>query len=126
MQRYLEAFAAEFDLLRHVQLGTEVRRVARGKSSGHTGANGSSSSSSTGVPPDWPRWEVTTAAAPLASQQQHQQQEAAAPTSTQVYDAVVVANGHYSRTRLPDIPGQAVFPGEVMHSHNYRSPERFK
>ncbi|KAL4445839.1 hypothetical protein ABPG77_009038 [Micractinium sp. CCAP 211/92] len=126
VQRYLEAFAAEFDLLRHVRLGTEVRRVARSKDSTHAGANGSSSSSHAGAMPEWPRWEVTTATAPQAQLQQKQPQEATAATSTDIYDAVVVANGHYSRTRLPDIPGQQAFPGELMHSHNYRSPERFK
>ncbi len=126
VQRYLKAFAAEFDLLRHVRLGTEVRRVARSKDSTHAGANGSSSSSHAGAMPEWPRWEVTTATAPQAQLQQKQPQEATAATSTDIYDAVVVANGHYSRTRLPDIPGQQAFPGELMHSHNYRSPERFK
>lgn len=122
VQRYLEAFAVEFDLLRHVRLGTEVRWVARSKSSSYTGTNGSSSSNTVGVPSEWPRWEVTIA----TSMQQQQQPDEAASTSTHVYDAVVVANGHYSRTRLPEIPGQAVFPGEIMHSHNYRTPERFR
>ncbi|KAL4425758.1 hypothetical protein ABPG75_009774 [Micractinium tetrahymenae] len=130
VQRYLEAFAAEFDLLRHVQLGTEVRRVARSKTGSDADTNGSSGSSgSGGAPPEWPRWEVTTsqsAAQAAHRQQEQQQQDGAASTSTHTYDAVVVANGHYSRTRLPAIPGQAAFPGEVMHSHNYRTPERFK
>ena len=39
------------------------------------------------------------------------------------FDAVVVANGHYSAPRLPALPGR--FGGEVVHSHAYRRPERF-
>jgi cation diffusion facilitator CzcD-associated flavoprotein CzcO len=43
----------------------------------------------------------------------------------QVFDAVVVANGHYSEPNLPDVPGAGSWPGLQMHSHNYRVPEAF-
>lgn len=76
------------------------------------GAGGASSSA---APPGWLRWEVTTAEVASSSS-----------SSTQVYDAVVVCNGHFSRPRFPDLPGAASFPGVVMHSHNYRSPEAFR
>ncbi len=33
--------------------------------------------------------------------------------------------GHYSEPNLPTVPGEATFPGLVMHSHNYRTPEPF-
>lgn len=46
-------------------------------------------------------------------------------TSTQRFDAVVVANGHYSEPNIPTISGADVFPGLQMHSHNYRSPNVF-
>lgn len=41
------------------------------------------------------------------------------------YDAVVVASGHYSTPRLPELPGLGTFAGEALHSHNYRCPEPF-
>ncbi|KAI5017926.1 hypothetical protein ZWY2020_042814 [Hordeum vulgare] len=43
----------------------------------------------------------------------------------EVYDAVVVCNGHYSEPRIASIPGADAWPGKQMHSHNYRVPEPF-
>lgn len=40
-------------------------------------------------------------------------------------DALVICNGHYSEPRVPEWPGQDVFPGLQMHSHNYRDPSGF-
>ncbi|MGC1480821.1 MAG: NAD(P)-binding domain-containing protein [Chthoniobacterales bacterium] len=41
------------------------------------------------------------------------------------FDAVMVCNGHYSRPRLPDLPGTGDFPSQMLHSRNYRHPEPF-
>lgn len=41
------------------------------------------------------------------------------------YDAVVVCNGHFSKPKVPSIPGQRDFSGKQIHSHNYRTPESF-
>ncbi len=41
------------------------------------------------------------------------------------FDAVAVCNGHYSQPRVPVLPGMGRFPGTLMHSHNYRTPEPF-
>ncbi|EFN57454.1 hypothetical protein CHLNCDRAFT_30388 [Chlorella variabilis] len=109
VQRYLEAFADEFELLQFVRFGMEVQRCVPVQ--GHR-AEGT-------VPSTWLRWEVVTR--PAA---QLQDNEAAA--SSELYDAVVVANGHYSRPRVPQLPGQAAFPGLLMHSHSYRRPDPFK
>jgi len=56
-------------------------------------------------------WAVTT-------------RQGGAETET-TYDAVVVCNGHYSAPSVPEIRGMDAFPGECMHSHNYRRPEAF-
>lgn len=45
---------------------------------------------------------------------------------TELFDAVLVCNGHYSEPKLPQLPGAEGWPGLLMHSHNYRSAERFK
>ncbi|KAE9364615.1 flavin dependent monooxygenase-like protein [Stipitochalara longipes BDJ] len=46
------------------------------------------------------------------------------------YDAVVVANGHYSVPFIPSVPGieefQANHPSIISHSKNYRSPKSFE
>lgn len=44
----------------------------------------------------------------------------------QLFDALVVCNGHYSEPRTPELPGSGVFPGYQIHSHNYRDPEPFR
>ncbi|XAR70436.1 hypothetical protein NMG60_11027283 [Bertholletia excelsa] len=43
----------------------------------------------------------------------------------EVYDAVVVCNGHYTEPRIAEIPGIETWPGKQIHSHNYRVPEPF-
>ncbi|KAJ4754209.1 Flavin-containing monooxygenase [Rhynchospora pubera] len=43
----------------------------------------------------------------------------------EVYDGVVVCNGHYTEPRIAEISGIDAWPGNQMHSHNYRVPEPF-
>ncbi|KAL5749142.1 hypothetical protein ACOSP7_023745 [Xanthoceras sorbifolium] len=44
----------------------------------------------------------------------------------EVFDAVVVATGHYSQPRLPSIKGMDAWKRKQMHSHIYRTPEPFR
>jgi hypothetical protein len=44
----------------------------------------------------------------------------------EMFDAVMVCNGHYSKPRIPELPGIRGFNGLTMHSHNYRNPEIFE
>lgn len=48
----------------------------------------------------------------------------------QQFDAVVVANGHYTVPNIPYIPGLAEFnknfPGSIIHAKSYRSVDEFK
>ncbi|XP_022738111.1 flavin-containing monooxygenase FMO GS-OX-like 9 [Durio zibethinus] len=44
----------------------------------------------------------------------------------EVFDAVVVATGHYSHPRLPSIKGMESWKRKQMHSHIYRVPEPFR
>ncbi|KAB8234722.1 hypothetical protein ETB97_004051 [Aspergillus alliaceus] len=50
--------------------------------------------------------------------------------STDIYDAVVVASGHYDVPYTPDIPGiklwNETYPGIISHSKFYDSPEPFR
>jgi cation diffusion facilitator CzcD-associated flavoprotein CzcO len=43
---------------------------------------------------------------------------------TRRYAAVLVANGHHWDPRWPDFPGE--FSGEVMHAHDYKTPDGFE
>ncbi|TVY71509.1 Flavin-containing monooxygenase ustF2, partial [Lachnellula suecica] len=46
------------------------------------------------------------------------------------FDRVVVANGHYHASKVPDTPGlaewKAAWPDRVQHSKSYRKPDEFK
>ncbi|KAK6925061.1 Flavin monooxygenase-like [Dillenia turbinata] len=44
----------------------------------------------------------------------------------EVFDAVVVATGHYSYPKLPSIKGMDTWRRKQMHSHIYRVPELFQ
>ncbi|CAO2818542.1 unnamed protein product [Amaranthus hypochondriacus] len=44
----------------------------------------------------------------------------------EVFDAIVVASGHYSQPRLPNIKGMESWKRRQMHSHIYRIPEPFR
>ncbi|GLT34086.1 hypothetical protein SLA2020_086290 [Shorea laevis] len=44
----------------------------------------------------------------------------------EIYDAVVVCNGHYTEPRIAHIPGINLWPGKQLHSHNYRVPDPFR
>ncbi|CAI9103633.1 OLC1v1002153C2 [Oldenlandia corymbosa var. corymbosa] len=47
--------------------------------------------------------------------------------SEELFEAVVVCNGHYTQPRLAeDIPGVEFWPGKQIHSHNYRVPDPFQ
>lgn len=45
----------------------------------------------------------------------------------ELFDAIIVCNGHYSVPNVPPIEGMEKFKGSVLHSHDYRRPadERF-
>lgn len=49
---------------------------------------------------------------------------------TEVFDAVVVASGHYAVPFIPAIPGLKDFaiehPGSVEHTKHYRGPEKYR
>ena len=43
-------------------------------------------------------------------------------TTTYTFDAVIVANGHYSQPHFPKIQGSESFPGKIMHSIDFDKP----
>lgn len=43
----------------------------------------------------------------------------------EIFDAVMVCNGHYFEPSLPIIEGHDKFQGQQLHSHDYRVPETF-
>lgn len=92
---YLRLYADHFKLLRHIQFKTTVVKVRQTPGFAETG-----------------QWEVDT-------EKQDGEKE------TQVFDAVIVCTGHYTRPHLPlqDFPGIADFAGRYFHSWDYRNSE---
>ncbi|XP_059478789.1 senecionine N-oxygenase [Neocloeon triangulifer] len=46
-------------------------------------------------------------------------------SETQIFDAIMICNGHYNTPFIPEIEGQAKFSGKILHSHDYREPSPF-
>lgn len=44
---------------------------------------------------------------------------------SEVFDYVVVASGHFSTPNVPFFPGIEMFPGRVMHAHDFRAADEF-
>ena len=92
--RYFRMYADAFGLIRHVRFRAEVvgvRRTADFEGSG--------------------RWEVKW----------RRQGDCADGEVTEVFDAVLVCNGHDARQFVPQFEGRENFVGNVVHSHDYRS-----
>ena len=45
--------------------------------------------------------------------------------SVEEFDSVIVAVGLFSVPRIPEITGLELFEGKIIHSHDYRIPEKF-
>lgn len=75
-------------------------------------------SSGTAVENSNTKWEVVTVPATPDGSSEH-------GASVGVYDAVAVANGHYSVPRIAQLDGMDTYPAQVEHSHLYRRPEAY-
>jgi hypothetical protein len=73
----------------------------------------------------YPVIEFTTSIESVKSVQQSGWHVQSSKGDEGIFDAVIVGNGHYSKPRVPEIPGMEGFKGQVMHSHNYRTPDSF-
>ncbi|KAI8476836.1 MAG: FAD/NAD(P)-binding domain-containing protein [Monoraphidium minutum] len=105
---YLRAYAARHGLAGAVRFGARVTRAAPlWPVGGGGGAGGAGAPVTAGC---GPRWAVTV----------EEQRGSGGVETREQFDALVVCNGHYSATNLPDVEGAAAFPGLQMHSHNYR------
>ncbi|WP_028925240.1 flavin-containing monooxygenase [Pseudonocardia acaciae] len=45
--------------------------------------------------------------------------------STETFDHVIVATGHFSTPNVPEYPGFESFPGRILHSHDFRDAAEF-
>ncbi|CAF1859722.1 unnamed protein product [Brassica oleracea var. botrytis] len=100
---YLQDFAKEFSIEEMIRFETAVERVSPAEVSDVDGTIG--------------KWRIE-----LTEKEEKVHRE-------ELYDAVVVCNGHYIEPSLANIPDcfmDKFWPEKEMHSHNYRIPEPFK
>ncbi|KAK3579318.1 hypothetical protein CHS0354_029605 [Potamilus streckersoni] len=94
--QYLEDYAIHYKLYQYIKFQTIVQTIRP-----LTGDNFTS-------------WEVTYC--PVKERNQ---------SCRELFDAVIICNGHYSVPLYPDIVGLKDFAGHVIHSHDYREPESY-
>ena len=46
--------------------------------------------------------------------------------STEKFDYLVVASGHFAVPYIPEYKGMSSFPGRILHSHDFRDAEEFR
>ncbi|OHF03911.1 hypothetical protein CORC01_00773 [Colletotrichum orchidophilum] len=96
IERYLEAYATEFDLLPHIKFYTKVNQVERDDANGQ-----------------WIVHTHTTYPHEESVMQKH------------VFDRVVLATGIVNTPNIPDIKGIEKFEGEAIHSLKFKDPYRY-
>lgn len=47
-------------------------------------------------------------------------------TTTETFNQVIVASGHFSYPNTPEVSGIETFPGAIMHAHDFRGAESLK
>ena len=102
---YLEAYLAHFDIGHSITYNTTVQNVEP-----------ISPAQSEGMP----RWRVRVTGDHFEGKIRSKENG-----TVREFDAVCVANGHYSVPRIADVPDLAHFKGLQLHSHNYREPSHF-
>ena len=90
MNRYYNLYADRFDLKRHIVFGTIVKHVTPAADYTATG-----------------RWTVE-----LEKKDGRKWNE--------VFDAVLICNGHHGKPHRPDFPGLENFEGDVIHTKDYK------
>lgn len=134
---YLQHFARVFEIVPHIRFRTRVDFVEplgiKGVDDSRHLINAiSERKGETESKEDWLKWRVGSSSASvlrkkneIGSNSHADTAEVEEKTEEDIYDAVVVCNGHYSEPKIATIPGLEEWPGRQIHSHNYRRPELF-
>ncbi|CAA7387804.1 unnamed protein product [Spirodela intermedia] len=99
---YLLDFCERFQLRETVRFNTRVSYVGMAAGDGDCDGGGAL------------KWVVKS------------KEEGSEKETEEVFDAVVIATGHYSQPRLPTIRGMEVWKRTQLHSHVYRVPDPFR
>ncbi|KAI1716036.1 flavin-binding monooxygenase-like domain-containing protein [Ditylenchus destructor] len=96
MLDYLRKYAEKFDLAKHIKFQRKVLNIERTKDFFETG-----------------RWDVTY------------KDISSGEILHEIFDGVMVCQGHHSVPHWPAFAGQSLFKGKIMHSHSYNCANGF-
>jgi len=148
VQEYLERYAKQHRLQKLIEFDTEVKAVrpvrrssrsSSGSNGGGSGGDGKKESKEAEEPwppgdytvirsdgeedDEEPLWQVTTSQTSSNHHHHHQQQQ----QQHQIYDAIIVCNGHFDVPYSPSLPGLSQnYNGQILHSREYDNPEIFR
>lgn len=97
VQQYFEMYADHFGLRRYINLKTKVNNILPANDFDITG-----------------RWTIS-----LTSLDDE-------TTREETFDAVFICTGHHCTPNIPNFQGLPDFKGEVIHTHDYLTPERYR
>lgn len=96
---YLQSYAEAKDLLPHIRFSTRVERLRLTPTSGARRGGR--------------RWGITSS------------NTATGTSTSEEFDYVAVANGHYADGYIPPIDGLSEFPGTILHSREFRKEAEY-
>ncbi|XP_057292139.1 uncharacterized protein LOC130614715 isoform X4 [Hydractinia symbiolongicarpus] len=96
---YLQLYAHHFNLLHHIRFNTKVTQISPCFMSQKEQR--------------FVKWKIFFS-------------DRSGKVSSEVFDGVVICNGHYSVPSYPCVTGLQHFTGKTMHSHYYRHADEFK
>jgi len=44
----------------------------------------------------------------------------------EIFDCVLLAQGHHAKPKIISFPGQELFQGKIIHSHEYKDSKNFE
>jgi cation diffusion facilitator CzcD-associated flavoprotein CzcO len=120
VQEYLLDYQRHFELNKYIHYGCTVRNL---KVLHDTKSKLSPSSE------NWPQIQLewTTTSTTTSTTDKHGDADVNMAPQREIFDAVLVCNGHYAAPSSPYIPGlDQYFQGKIMHSIEYDTPEQFR
>ena len=106
MVEYLNAYASQFDIERYFRLSTEIIHLGPAPDVDTSPSSSSSTGAVLAKKPQSKRWIVRI--------------RDAKGERDEVFDKVLVTNGPWCRTYIPDLPGMDSFKGEILHAQAYK------
>ena len=95
--KYFKMYSEQFGLEKHIRFNTEVLKVRQTEKFATTG-----------------QWEIEI------------KDKSEGEVTSEVFDGVLVCTGHHAEKKMPKLPGQDLFKGEILHSQDLRNNLRYK